>query len=98
MSDALIFKQGATIGFECTYGGSLVGYDIDCQVRDANKNLIHEFDVDVQDAEAGTFLLVPVSSSLWPVGRLQFDIKYVYDGNTIYTDTGYIEIIRAVTQ
>lgn len=76
----------------------IAGWDISSQIRNASGDLVAALSVtDRDDAECKYRLDAGVTSA-WPIGRLEWDIKYVVGGIPMRTETRMIQVIRSVTE
>ena len=73
--DRVRHKRTDTFRWSGSTGVDLTGYTLRSQVRDPiTRAVVAELDVDITDAEAGTFVLLGDSTS-WPVKDLLWDIQ-----------------------
>lgn len=101
------FKRGDTLDASCVYQdendrpASLDGITITSQIRTPKGVLVADCGVTITNEGAGEFnLVVPAEeTALWPIGKLEWDIKYALDGGAeVRTETVCVSIVREVTE
>ena len=98
------FKRGDTFSLNCTYKRnnvpvSVVGFDIDCQIRDRRGVLIATL-ADTKQELTGVFTLEPTiaDTSSWPVDVLKCDIQLSENGVIRSTDTFLVVVLEEITK
>jgi len=100
----ITYKRGDTFAPTMSYQtdqgvpASLVGYEVTSQVRNGRFGIVETLVVEVTNAAGGLFTIEPVDTSDWPLGVVQWDIRYDLNGNVMHTETVDIRIKREVTE
>lgn len=104
MTQVFEIKQGATflVHGQCVNDDgtvkSLHNVTLSGQVRDIDNKLISDLIIVVTDEDAGLFTISVASTASWPEGRLFWDIKHTEDGISDLTETGVIQVLKAITR
>jgi hypothetical protein len=91
------FKAGDSFGISCAYEDSLVGVTITAHVR-KDGALVQVLGVSTPVSQSYELSASPASTSAWPLGFLECDIRYSSGGNVSRTETFTLEVVRGVTQ
>ena len=102
----ITLKQGETFNLNGQYmeddgttPKSLAGITLSSQVRDHNYNLVDTLVITVINESLGTFSVESsMSTSLWKLGTLYWDLKQTKSGVTSLSSTTTILLERAVTR
>lgn len=96
------FKEYDSISFTCLYTGAhgeaipLSGVSITSHLKTVTGALIGDMAVIKDDTKTGVFVLKPNRAHL-PVGIHKIDILFTISGQSVASDTFYIEVLPAVT-
>jgi hypothetical protein len=84
---AIPHKRGDTFTLSATASVPIVGWSLDSQVRQHGK-LVDTLVIAVTDAATGAYTLTSSgSTAAWPLGELEFDVRYTTDlGQIISTE------------
>lgn len=101
----LHIKRGDTLKLPCTVQDAgvavdITGWHIQCWLRSAGGQLVHQFTPQVTDAPAGQYHLAATAqeTSLWPVGPLSADIRYTDAQGTVqHTETWQLRVAQAIS-
>ena len=94
--DILRHKRGATFSFfgeipESYADGAFAACQLKSQVRDSDDNLVQNLTVEWDDPLTTRVMRItsePGNTDLWPVGRLFWDVRFVYpDGTSMVSAT-----------
>lgn len=97
------FKRGSTFMAEITLnpveGGiqSLLNTDIKSQIRRQNGDIIADVNVIVA-ADYKSFNCEVTETDEWPIGILEWDIKFEQVGIEFFSETLELQVIRSVTR
>lgn len=98
MSEKIRFKRGDTFSLFCSVEDDITGWQIASQVRHGDSFVVN-LDVEIVDAEAGSYRLVCADTTDWPARQLSWDIEYTLpDGLIRSTDTILIDCQADVTR
>ncbi|SPA44597.1 hypothetical protein [Cupriavidus taiwanensis] len=74
------------------------GYGIESQVRDASGCLVEQLSASWINAAQGLYAIVSADTTVWPVGRLSFDVQITdLSGRRSSSNTEIINVIRDQT-
>ena len=98
-------KRGDNFFVSCVYKDgdgtrvSLDGITITSQVRTPSGVLVSDCVATVTDEDQGEYSLEVADTSLWPLGRLEWDIQYSLDGGrVISSETVCVNVLKDVTR
>lgn len=98
-------KRGGDFELNCAlvHNGVAVpitGWQVDCWLRTKDGKLVQRLTFDLVNAETGQYRLsaAPVQSSIWPLGELDGDIRYLDGaGRVMHTATFTVDVLPAIT-
>lgn len=102
---AKTFNRGDTFSRACRYKADnvnptdLTDITIKSQIRQQSGALVAELVVTKrdQDTQTGVYVLTCADTSLWPIGTLEWNIRYTTAGGITSTETLELKVIRSVT-
>ncbi len=98
-------KRGGDFELNCALRNSgaavpITGWQVDCWLRGPDGRLVQRLTVDLVDPDTGRYRIVatPLQTSVWPVGDLDADIRYLDgSGRVMHTATFTVRVLAAIT-
>src|SRR5690606_2222690 len=96
------FKRGSSLAFNVQYTPaengppSLAGIVIKSQIRTPAGALVSELNVAMFEDEMG-FTATASSTAAWPLGQLNWDIRFEQSGSVFYSETLSLTVRQEVT-
>lgn len=102
---SIAFKRGGDFLLNCALVDNglpvpITGWQVDCWLRGKDGKLVQRLVFDLVNADAGQYRLTapPVQTSIWPVGDLDGDIRYLDGaGRVMHTATFSVDVLPAIT-
>jgi hypothetical protein len=81
---------------------NLTGYSIDLDViTPLGVSLVNASvgpGITITNAAGGLWETAETDTTLWPLGLIEFDLKYTVGGFITHTDNGYLDVSKGISQ